>query len=122
MANLKQGLGRAGEQAAEAYLRKKGFRVVERNYRCQVGEIDLIALDRRVIVFIEVKTRRTMAVGSPLEAVPTWKQRRMMRAALWFLNQRRLHQRDGRFDVVGITVRDGEAMIEHVRNAFDFVE
>jgi putative endonuclease len=85
--NLRQVLGKEGEKAAERYLRKKGYRVVERNYRCSAGEVDLIVLDRRVVVFVEVKTRTDHRFGTPLEAVELRKQQKMIQAAQ-FLNQK----------------------------------
>ena len=138
MQGQKQILGREGEQIAETYLRKKGYRVVERNYRCPAGELDLIFLDRRVIVFVEVKTRTDERFGAPLESVDRRKQRKMIKAALFFLSQHRLHHREARFDVVGISFRgeppfgsepqgrrqgrtfmEREPVVEHVENAFD---
>jgi putative endonuclease len=86
--NLRQVLGKEGEKAAERYLRKKGYRVVERNYRCSAGEVDLIVLDRRVVVFVEVKTRTDHRFGTPLEAVEFRKQQKMIQAAQFFLNRK----------------------------------
>jgi len=117
----KQVLGREGEQIAESYLKKKGYRLVERNYRCRGGELDLIALDRRVIVFVEVKTRSDDRFGPPLESVDNRKQRRMIKAALFFLSQHRLHNRDARFDVVGISFEGQQPVVEHIQNAFELV-
>ena len=117
--NAKQVLGKEGERIAEQYLKKKGYKLVERNYRCAAGEVDLIVLDRRVIVFVEVKTRTGHGFGTPLEAVQPRKQRKMMRAAQFFLSQKKLHQRDARFDVVGISWPGHEPVIEHVENAFE---
>lgn len=117
----KQILGQEGERIAEAYLRKKGYSLVERNYRCSVGELDLVVLDRRVIVFVEVKTRTDERFGAPLESVGRRKQQRMIKAALFFLSQHRLHHREARFDVVGITFMGGEPAVEHVKNAFEVV-
>jgi len=119
MYNARQVLGQEGERVAEQYLKKKGYKLVERNYRCVVGEVDLIVLDRRVIVFVEVKTRSGHQFGSPLEAVASRKQRKMMQAAQFFLSQKKLHQRDARFDVVGISWPGREPIIEHVENAFE---
>jgi len=116
----KQILGKEGERIAERYLKKKGYRLVERNYRCPVGELDLIALDRRVIVFVEVKTRADDRFGGPLESVHWRKQQKMIKAAQFFLSQQRLHQREARFDVIGISFVDGEPVVEHIQNAFDF--
>jgi putative endonuclease len=115
----RQIFGQEGERIAERYLSKKGYRLVERNYRCPVGEVDLIVLDRRVIVFVEVKTRRHERFGVPLESVHTRKQQKMIKAALWFLSDHKLHERDARFDVVGISFGGQEPVVEHVENAFD---
>ncbi len=120
MESQKQILGKEGERIAERYLKKKGYRLVERNYRCPVGELDLIALDRRVIVFVEVKTRTDDRFGGPLESVHWRKQQKMIKAAQFFLSQQRLHQREARFDVIGISFVDGEPVVEHIQNAFDF--
>jgi putative endonuclease len=115
----RQIFGQEGERIAERYLSKKGYRLVERNYRCPVGEVDLIVLDRRVIVFVEVKTRRHERFGVPLESVHTRKQQKMIKAALWFLSDHKLHERDARFDVVGISFGGQEPVVEHIENAFD---
>jgi putative endonuclease len=112
-------LGREGERLAELYLRKKGYTLVQRNYRCSGGELDLIVLDRRVIVFVEVKTRTGSGFGTPFEAVESRKQQRMIRAAQVFLAEKRLQQRDARFDVVGVSWPGREPVIEHIENAFD---
>jgi putative endonuclease len=112
-------LGKEGERIAEGYLRKKGYTLVERNYRCKGGELDLIVLDHRVVVFVEVKTRTGHGYGSPFEAVEYHKQKRMIRAAQVFLSEKNLHQRDARFDVVGISWPAGEPVVEHIENAFE---
>lgn len=115
----RQIFGAEGERIAERYLSKKGYRVVERNYRCPMGEVDLILLDRRVIVFVEVKIRRHERFGIPLESVHPRKQRKMIKTALWFLSQHNLHNRDARFDVVGIAFGAREPVVEHIENAFE---
>ena len=119
MNNLRQLLGKEGEKVAERYLRKKGYRVIERNYRCAAGEVDLIVLDRRVVVFVEVKTRTDHRFGTPLEAVEIRKQKKMIQTAQAFLTQNRLYHRDARFDVVGISWPGGKPMVEHIQNAFE---
>jgi putative endonuclease len=117
--NGKLQLGKEGERVAERFLEKKGYRLVERNYRCPLGELDLIVLDRRVVVFVEVKTRTGHGFGSPLEAVEFRKQRKMIQAAQFFLAERRLQQRDARFDVVGVSWPGREPVVEHIENAFE---
>jgi putative endonuclease len=112
-------LGKEGERLAERYLQKKGYKLVERNYRCTVGELDLIVLDRRVVVFVEVKTRTGHGFGTPLEAVEFRKQRKMIQAAQFFLAVKGLQQRDARFDVVGVSWMGREPIVEHIENAFE---
>src|ERR1043166_2986335 len=119
MSKIRQLFGRDGENLAERFLKKKGYVLVERNYRCRGGEVDLIVLDRRTIVFVEVKTRSDASFGSPLEAVETRKQRKMIRAAEFFLNEKKLHNRDARFYVVGISWFGPKPSVEHIENAFE---
>jgi putative endonuclease len=118
-ANTKQIFGKQGEELAAQYLKKRGYTIVERNYRCTNGEVDLIAVHRRVIVFVEVKTRRGEGYGLPVEAVEFHKKRKMIQAAEFFLHEKKLHQRDARFDVVGISWPGVEPVIEHIQNAFE---
>ena len=122
MGDGRKSLGKAGEDLAERYLKRQGYAVVERNYRCPLGEIDLIAVNRQAVVFVEVKTRRVDTSGAPLESVNAVKQRRLKRAALHYLNKHRLHDRDVQFDVVGISLASNPPSVRHVRHAFDFSE
>ena len=119
MQGQKQILGKEGERIAEDYLKRKGYRLVARNFRCPGGELDLIVLDRKVVVFVEVKTRSDHRFGAPLESVHRHKQKRMIRAALFFMSQRRIHQRDARFDVIGISLGERKPTVEHIENAFE---
>lgn len=118
MSLLNKLLGRSGEDRASQFLAQQGFRILERNFRVSAGEIDLIALDRDTIVFVEVKTRTSDAYGAPELAVDPRKQARMTKAALAYLAGRKLHQLPCRFDVVAIT-RTPEERIELIRNAFE---
>ncbi|MGB0071151.1 MAG: YraN family protein [Isosphaeraceae bacterium] len=113
-------LGDRGEQEAARYLRRQGLRILHRGYRTNHGEIDLIALDGNVIVFVEVKARRQ---GVPAEAVTTEKQRRLTLAALHFLKKHGLLEQRSRFDVVAIIwpEDDNPPQIEHIRDAFEAV-
>ena len=79
-------LGRQGEDAAALYLQRKGMKILERNLRTPVGEIDLMASHRCILAFVEVKTRRGLSCGSPAEAVGPRKQRQIVQAAKWYLN------------------------------------
>ncbi len=122
MGDGRKSLGKAGEDLAERYLKRQGYAIVARNYRCPLGEIDLIAVNRRVVVFVEVKTRRVDTSGAPLESVNAAKQRRLKRIALHYLSKHHLHDRDVQFDVVGISLRSDPPAVQHVRHAFDFSE
>ena len=119
MAPKEHDLGTRGEAAAERFLRRQRYTIVERNYECSLGEVDLIALDRSVIVFVEVKARTDGAAGTPFEAVDRRKQRQLERVAKYYLSRHRLHGRDARFDVVGVWETDGELRCELIRNAFE---
>ena len=112
-------LGRRGEAVAEAFLRTHRYTIVARNYRCRAGEIDLVALDGQVLVFVEVRSRRGTALGTPLESVDVRKQVRVGRVARHFVTERRWHERDARFDVIGVRFDREPPAIEHVRGAFD---
>ena len=94
--------GDSGEAFAAEYLAGKGFSILERNYRTPMGEIDLIARDGRVLVFIEVKTRKTERYGRPALAVGLEKQRRIIRAAVWYTSKRQGELPTCRFDVVEV--------------------
>lgn len=112
-------LGLNGEALAESHLRRLGLRPVARRFATPVGELDLVMRDGATLVFVEVKTRRDRRWGAPHEAVSPGKQRRLTRAARWFVHQRREGGVSLRFDVVGIVVGpDGPPEIEHFRDAF----
>jgi len=116
-------LGRRGEEAAAAYLKRRGCKVLARSDRLRPGELDLVMLDGRTIVFVEVKTRQTQEAGHPSEFVDEAKQRRLSRLAVTFLKRHRLLERPARFDVVAVTWPEGRRKpeIEHFPNAFDAV-
>jgi putative endonuclease len=112
-------LGRAGELLAARYLARSGFRILERGYRTRAGEIDLVAEEAGVLVFVEVKSRATLACGRPSEAVGPHKQRRLLRAASQYLLQHHASDRPCRFDVVEVLCDPaGAARVHHIRDAF----
>lgn len=113
--------GRCGEDIAWEYLRKRGYKILERNYRCRYGEVDLIAKDGETIVFVEVKSRRSAAFGEPEASVGLAKQKRISTVALFYLEEKRLHDCEARFDVVSILTAAGEQNILLIRDAFDLV-
>ena len=111
-------LGRAGEDAAAAFYARKGFTVVERNWRCSAGEIDLIVRRGSLLVFCEVKTRSSVTRGLPSEAVDRRKQARLRRLAGRWLAERRPRARDLRFDVVALEGGPSGLRVAHIPNAF----
>ncbi len=111
-------LGRRGERKAARYCRRKGYKIVARNYHCSAGEIDLIALDNQEIVFVEVKTQTDRSFGDPEEKVNWDKQRCLARAARYFLQETHSEDRPCRFDVLAV-VRNGRKWeIEHFPDVF----
>jgi putative endonuclease len=113
-------LGQRGEDAAARFLKRLGYRILVRGLDSPLGELDIIAVDGRTIVFVEVKTRRNTDAGHPSEAIDPRKQQRMTQAALAYLKSKRLLQHAARFDVVAITWPDDarRPVIEHYKNAF----
>jgi putative endonuclease len=112
-------LGRAGERLAEQFLTKHGLKLVARNHGTPVGEIDLIMRDRETVVFVEVKTRRDRNLADPEDAVRPDKQRRMSKAARWFIHDKRWDDKPCRFDIVAVLLPEsGPPEIEHFPDAF----
>ena len=120
MRDRRRVLGDEGEGRAEAYLRGKGFRILGRNVRSPLGELDLIADDQGVLVFVEVKRRRSGTYGGAIEAVDARKRAKLTQLAAHYLAQHRIRDRACRFDVV--LIQDDAAPAEavrHIANAFD---
>ena len=114
--------GNLGEEIAANFLTARGYRILERNFRCKGGEVDIIAREplEKSLVFIEVKARRGLTYGVPQLAVTPFKQRQISKAALTWLSQNRLHDTNARFDVIAILLHtDAPHGIEHITNAFE---
>ena len=123
MLNSRQNLGQNGENLAAVFLSENGYVILTRNFRCRHGEIDIIAKNREVLVFIEVKTRTGQDFGSPAAAVTTKKQRQISKAAQYFLAERNLFDVPARFDVVSVVIAPGQRnKIEIITSAFDLYE
>lgn len=114
-------LGQRGEDAATRLLRRKGYKIIHRGYHDQHGEIDIIAVHKRVVVFVEVKTRKRDYGDSPATAVTLEKQKRITRTALAFQKRNRLLQAKSRYDIVAIVWPDGQRKptIKHYVDAFE---
>jgi len=111
--------GKQGEDLAVAYLKKEGYVVIERNYRCLFGEVDIVAKDGDTIVFVEVKSRRSDRFGEPQMAVGLEKQKRISRISLKYLEDRHLYPCNARFDVVAVKIMPEGGKVELIRNAFE---
>jgi putative endonuclease len=111
--------GKKGEGLAAAYLAEAGYRIVERNYRCFFGEIDIVAWEGETLVFAEVKSRRSEAYGTPQLAVGREKQKKISKIALHYLSEKHLHRCPARFDVVAVKLLPQGPTIELIRNAFE---
>lgn len=118
-----ESLGVRGERAAARFLKRQGYIIVAHGERDRIGEIDLVAIDGKTIVFVEVKTRTSHDRGHPAEAVDQDKQRRLTRVALSYLRRHDLLEYSARFDVVAITwpADQKQPTIEHIKNAFEAV-
>lgn len=114
-----QQFGQNAELLAQKFLRKNGYRILEKNYRCSYGEIDIIAQHRHQIVFIEVKARKTDRFGTPEMAVTPVKQKKISRVALSYLQKTHQLEVPARFDVVGISYNQSKPVLQIVENAFE---
>lgn len=123
MTTARLALGQWGEEQAADYLRKQGLKILQRNYRTPVGEIDIIASSKKELLFVEVKTRRGTAFGLPQEAVGFRKQQQIIRTAQWYLNQQGTVKLQPRFDVVAILCQSEQMVnIQHFPNAFGLAD
>ncbi|MGH7411779.1 MAG: YraN family protein [Candidatus Methylomirabilis sp.] len=112
-------LGAEGERAAKAFLLGEGFRILHENYSTPLGEIDLIAQEGEVVVFVEVKARRSLAFGPPQSSITLTKQRQIVKAAALFLERKGLAEAACRFDVVAVTFSGkGRPEVFLIRDAF----
>jgi putative endonuclease len=116
--NPRRTLGIAGEAAAERWLLRAGFTIVERGFRARCGEIDLVALHGSVLVFVEVKTRRQQTFGHPAEAVTAIKRGRIARVASLFLAKSGWGEKACRFDVLEVVPVGAEFRVRHIPDAF----
>ena len=119
MTVVRKKLGASAETLAAQFLTELGYQVVERNFRCSLGEIDLIVRNATHLIFVEVKSRRYLHYGQPLCAVNWRKQKRLVLLAQWYLKAKKIFKQSCRFDVISIYLPlDGEPVIKHIANAF----
>lgn len=112
-------LGKLGEDLALKRIKRLGYKCLIRNYRCPLGEIDIIAKDGDTLVFIEIKTRRGRSLGYAKEAINRKKRRQVSKVALAYMKAHNCCDVKSRFDVVAINLTENKKQIEVIRNAFD---
>ena len=110
----RQEIGKLGEKLATKYLEQLGYKIIERNFRCRQGEIDIIAMYSGKLIFVEVKTRRSEKYGNPAEAVNGVKQKHMINAARYYLYKTGQENKFIRFDVVEVKLKDGYYIVNHI--------
>ena len=113
--------GAKGEKLAARFLKRKGYKIVQRNYKCKLGEIDIIAKQDKTLVFVEVKTRQTAEFGPPQYVITAAKKRQISRVALSYIKYGNLMEQSCRFDVIAVTFprESRRPRIEHIENAFE---
>jgi len=113
-------LGKEGEDLAVDHLEKNGYKIVKQNYRSLYGELDVIALDKEILCFIEIKTRTSDLYGHPLESITKSKINKIAKTAMYFMGENDLLDSCARFDVVSILQKDSDKFdIEIIKNAFE---
>lgn len=115
-------LGRKGEEEAARLLKDNGYKILFRNYKTKLGEIDIIAKDKDTLCFVEVKTRRSDRLGGPFAAVTIDKQVQIAKAAVAFLKERNLLDEKARFDVVSVFYAQDKPKLDLMKNAFELAE
>ena len=116
----KREIGNKGERLAVQFLKRRGLRVLEHSYRTKAGEIDIVTQDQESLCFVEVKVRKNRRFGTPAEAVDDRKQQQISKAALWYLQSKKLTDVPCRFDVIAIEYDENEKpQIQWIKNAFE---
>ena len=115
---MRKKIGNQGEDLAARYLQQQGYRILRRNYHSRYGEIDIICEYQRVIIFVEVKTRRSERYGSAEESVTWTKQQRLRKTALHYLQQRNEPFKEIQFDVITVRLEGARPIINHIKDAF----
>ncbi|MBD3184020.1 YraN family protein [Candidatus Poribacteria bacterium] len=120
MLNLRKRLGEKGESVAAKFLKRKGYSIIEKNFSCKLGEIDIIAEKDNTIIFTEVRTKNTDEFGTPQESITPNKIKHISRVALYYIKANKLFKRSCRFDVIAVNYANNfkKPSVEHIENAF----
>ncbi len=113
--------GKHGEDLAVDHLKREGYRIIKRNYRCVFGEIDIVARDEKTLVFVEVRSRKTNRYGNPRESVGLSKKMKISKIALNYLKEKQFQNSHARFDVIAIKMLPDGNKVELIKNAFDLI-
>lgn len=116
MTHKRRQVGLAGEEAARFYLEKQGYKVIERNYRCPLGELDLIALDERTTVIIEIRAKTGLSYGSPEESITADKGRRLLRLAQYYLKSKSKTDAPSRIDLVAVMLNNNDLTVKSINH------
>lgn len=116
MTRRRQQVGRAGEAAARSYLQNRGYRLVENNFRCLYGEIDIIAFHGSTLVFVEVRTRTGSSFGTPAESITVEKLNRLKKTALFFMQSRYGVEVSCRFDLIAVQMEQQNMAVRNIRH------
>lgn len=121
MPDSRKALGSKGEKLAVKFLKRKGYKIIQHNYRCRLGEIDIVAEYDGAVIFVEVRTKRTEEFGIPQSSITAAKRSQVSKAALYYIMEKKLLGRSCRFDVIAITFSTDshKPQIEHIENAFE---
>ncbi len=119
---IKQQRGKIGENLASKYLEVNQHKIIDRNFRCKQGEIDIIAYDKiqEELVFFEVKTRSNLKYGMPSESVQKEKQKHILSSANYYTYKNKIKNTPIRFDIIEVFLVNGNYKINHIKNAFDY--
>ena len=109
--------GKIGEDIATKYLEQNGYEIIQRNFECKIGEIDIIAKDKDEIVFVEVKTRASALYGQPKDAVDKTKKKHIYKSAEFYIYIRHLENQPVRIDVVEVYKKQGKFKVHHIKSA-----
>lgn len=118
MRGFRKQVGDKGEDTASDFLMNKGYKIIQRNYRCMYGEVDIIAEYDEAIIFVEVRTRRSNSFGTPQDSITPSKINKISKTALCYIQEKCFSDRSCRFDVIAITYSKGIQNITHIENAF----
>jgi len=112
---IRHEIGKVGEDLAVKFLQNEGYKIIERNFECKQGEIDIIALDKKELIFLEVKTRTNIKYGKPVDAVDKTKQKHLTKAVEYYLYSRHLENKFVRIDVIEIYLINNKYRVNHIK-------